>query len=52
MHEEAIQDMQVAPDETHVITASLDKTAKLIDIESFEVRHVCRRNTGLSHVCT
>ena len=37
MHEEAIQDFQVAPDGTYGITASQDKTAKLIDLESFEV---------------
>ncbi|KAG2483807.1 hypothetical protein HYH03_017330 [Edaphochlamys debaryana] len=37
VHEDAIQDMQMSPDESHVITASLDKTAKLIDIESFQV---------------
>lgn len=37
VHEEAIQDMQMSPDETHVITASLDKTGRLIDVETFQV---------------
>lgn len=27
----------MSPDETHVITASLDKTARLIDVDTFEV---------------
>lgn len=36
VHEDAIQDMQMSPDETYVITASLDKTAKLVDVETFE----------------
>ncbi|EFJ41733.1 eukaryotic translation initiation factor 3i [Volvox carteri f. nagariensis] len=40
VHEDAIQDMQMSPDETHVITASLDKTARLIDIETFTVLKV------------
>lgn len=29
--------MQMSADGTHAITASLDKTARLIDVESFEV---------------
>lgn len=37
VHEDAIQDMQMSADQTHAITASLDKTAKLIDVETFEV---------------
>jgi hypothetical protein len=37
VHEDAIQDMQMAPDEVTVITASLDKTARLIDVETFQV---------------
>lgn len=37
VHEDAIQDMQVSPDGSYVITASLDKTAKLVDIASLEV---------------
>ncbi|KXZ44270.1 hypothetical protein GPECTOR_70g501 [Gonium pectorale] len=37
VHEDAIQDMQMSPDETHVITASLDKTARVVDIETFQV---------------
>lgn len=37
IHEDAIQDMQVSPDGSYVITASLDKTAKLVDIDSLEV---------------
>ncbi|WIA20372.1 hypothetical protein OEZ85_004795 [Tetradesmus obliquus] len=36
VHEDAIQDMQVSPDGSYVITASLDKTAKLVDIASLE----------------
>jgi translation initiation factor 3 subunit I len=37
VHEDAIQDMQMAPDGTYVITASLDKTARLVDVSSLEV---------------
>lgn len=38
IHEDAIQDMQLAPnDGTYAITASLDKTAKLIDTATLEV---------------
>ncbi len=37
MHEDAIQDLQISPDGSHGVTASLDKTAKLVDIETFEV---------------
>jgi hypothetical protein len=33
VHEDAIQDMQLSPDGAYAITASLDKTAKLIDLE-------------------
>lgn len=36
VHEDAIQDMQMAPEGTYVITASLDKTAKLVDLQSLE----------------
>lgn len=36
MHEDAIQDMQLSPDGAYVITASLDKSSKLIDIKSLE----------------
>lgn len=37
VHEDAIQDMQLAPDGSYAITASLDKTAKLVDLEDFSV---------------
>lgn len=37
MHEDAIQDMQMSADGSHVITASLDKSAKLVDVQTFEV---------------
>ncbi len=36
MHEDAIQDLQIAADGASGITASLDKTAKLIDLDTFE----------------
>ncbi|KAJ9527349.1 hypothetical protein QJQ45_025617 [Haematococcus lacustris] len=35
VHEDAIQDMQLSPDGAYVITASLDKTAKLVDLDDF-----------------
>lgn len=35
-HEDAIQDMQVSPDGGYVVTASLDRTAQLIDIASLQ----------------
>lgn len=34
IHEDAIQDMQISPDGGYVITASLDRTAQLVDIPS------------------
>lgn len=37
VHEDAIQDMQLSPDQTCALTASLDKTARLIDLQTFEV---------------
>eukprot|EP00877_Chromochloris_zofingiensis_P003816 jgi/Chrzof1/13435/Cz07g33040.t1 len=37
VHEDAIQDMQLAPDGSYAITASLDKTAKLVDVQTLEV---------------
>lgn len=37
VHDEAIQDMQIAPDGSYAITASLDKTAKIIDLDELEV---------------
>ena len=37
VHEDAIQDFQISADHSHGVTASLDKTAKLVDIETFEV---------------
>jgi translation initiation factor 3 subunit I len=37
VHEDAVQDMQMAPNEgAYCITASLDKTAKLVDIRTLE----------------
>lgn len=44
VHGDAIQDMQVSADGSHAVTASLDKTAKLLDMETFEVLKVY--NTG------
>lgn len=37
VHGDSINDMRFSVDESHFITASLDKTAKLIDTVSFEV---------------
>lgn len=37
VHQDAIQDFQIAPDGSYGITASLDKSAKLVDTETFEV---------------
>ena len=37
MHEDAIQDLQLSPDGSYAVSASLDKTAKLVDIETFQV---------------
>lgn len=36
VHEGDIQDLQVSPCGSHFITASLDKSAKLIDVADFE----------------
>jgi len=37
IHEATVMDMQMSPDRTYCLTASRDKTAKLIDCESLEV---------------
>uniref|UniRef100_A0A7S0V0Y0 Eukaryotic translation initiation factor 3 subunit I n=1 Tax=Polytomella parva TaxID=51329 RepID=A0A7S0V0Y0_9CHLO len=37
IHEDSIQDMQISTDATHLITASLDRTSKIIDAETLEV---------------
>ncbi len=37
VHENAIQDMQLAPDGLQAITASLDMSAALIDVQSLKV---------------
>ncbi|GAX75437.1 hypothetical protein CEUSTIGMA_g2881.t1 [Chlamydomonas eustigma] len=37
VHEDAIQDFQLSPDGSYGVTASLDKTAKLVDLETFQV---------------
>lgn len=36
IHEDAIQDMQLSPDGSYVITASLDRTAQLVDITTLQ----------------
>ncbi len=36
VHDGDIQDMQVSPDGAYFITASLDKTAKLVDVVELE----------------
>jgi translation initiation factor 3 subunit I len=41
IHEDAIQDMQLSPDGSYAITASLDRTAQLVDIPSLQVLLVC-----------
>lgn len=37
LHEKHIMDMQLSPDGTHFITASIDRTSKLVDTQSLEV---------------
>ncbi|GBF98269.1 eukaryotic translation initiation factor 3 subunit I-like [Raphidocelis subcapitata] len=37
VHEDAIQDMQFSADGSYVVTASLDKAAKLVDVTTLEV---------------
>lgn len=37
VHDDAIQDMQFSADGSYVVTASLDKTAKLVDVSTLEV---------------
>lgn len=37
VHEKHIQDLQVSNDGTHAVTSSLDKTAKMIDVQTLEV---------------
>lgn len=48
VHEDAIQDMQFSADGSYVITASLDKTAKLVDVISLEVREGVQCTGGVS----
>jgi hypothetical protein len=38
VHDDAIQDMQLSPCGSYVITASLDKTARLVDVHTLQVR--------------
>ena len=37
VHEKTIQDMQMSPDGTHFITASTDRSSKLVDTQSLQV---------------
>lgn len=37
IHEKQINDIKMSPDGTHFITASSDKTAKLVDTQTLEV---------------
>lgn len=37
IHEKHIMDLQMSPDGTHFVTASTDRTAKVVDTESLEV---------------
>lgn len=36
VHEKQVQDMQLSLDGTHVVTASTDRTAKLVDVQTLE----------------
>ncbi len=36
VHEKQVQDMQLSLDGTHVCTASTDRTAKLVDVQTLE----------------
>lgn len=40
VHEKHIQDLQMSPDGSHLITASLDKNSKLLDVQTLEVLKV------------
>lgn len=40
LHERDIRDMQIYKDGTHLVTASADKTVKLIDTQTLEVLKV------------
>jgi translation initiation factor 3 subunit I len=40
LHEKEIRDMQIYKDGTHLVTASVDKTVKLIDTQTLEVLKV------------
>lgn len=37
LHEKTIQDLQMSPDGTHFVTASVDRSAKLVDTATLEV---------------
>ena len=43
--------MQFSADGSYVITASLDKTAKLVDVNTLEVRRACARACVRVCVC-
>jgi WD40 repeat protein len=56
VHEDSIQDLQIAPDGIQGITASLDKTAKLIDMQTFTVLKTYKtgrlvNSAALSPIC-
>lgn len=36
VHEKQVQDMQLSLDGTHVVTASTDRTSKLVDVQTLE----------------
>ncbi len=51
VHEDAIQDLQLSADGSYGVTASLDKTAKLVDIETFQVFKTYRTGRLVQSAC-
>jgi WD40 repeat protein len=49
LHEKQINDIKMSPDGTHFITASSDKTAKLVDTQTLEVSSLSRHR-GSCHM--
>ncbi len=41
IHEKHIMDLQVSTDQTHFVTASNDKSAKLVDTQASEQGYLC-----------
>lgn len=51
VHDDAIQDMQASPDGAYVVTSSLDKTAKLVDVQSLQTLKTYKTGRFVQSAC-